>query len=624
MNAIRPISIRVAARWLLLPIAALALPRLADARASTIPFVSIEAARSDWSAQRPPASGWQRVTLPDDWSARWPAHDGVVWYRLTWRQRDADRPVGLAIDYWTLAGAAYLNGTPIARDPQLIEPLSRSWNLPRHWLLARPLLRAGTNVLVVRVSGHAAYQPGLGSVLIGEPRTIRAHFEDEYGVRRSVPRFNLGISAALATLFLAIWLMRRRETAFGWYGLALAAWAGYSLNLVVTSPWPFTTSDGWSRTMLALLLLFVASHAMFVLRFLDRRHPRIERLFYAGVGAGMIGILATPHDHIDVARALVSVAAFTVYLAAVALLLASTWRSRRIDHWGLNLTNLLMLAAAAHDLLAFNGILKGNFFYTPVTSMVLIVGMAIVLAWKFVSATSRVERFNDELTETVEAARAQLKQMLDREHALRIESTRLAERMNLAHNLHDGMGATLVNSIAAIEHDRRAQSPARFLSILKDLREELRLIIDTSTGARPAEQPLADWLAPLRARITLLCESRDIRCRWVVEGLDGCTLPAAQSLDLTRIVQEALTNALKHGGASEIEMILRRHDGVLSLSIRDDGGGFDRRSRRGRGIGLTSMAARATRLGGALDIRSGPEGTAITLDIAAPAEGPST
>src|SRR3546814_11527155 len=109
--------------------------------------------------------------------------------------------------------------------------------------------------------------------------------------------------------------------------------------------------------------------------------------------------------------------------------------------------------------------------------------------------------------------------------------------MRLAHNLHDGMGATLVNNIAMLEHDGRAVSTPRFLSILKELREELRLVIDMSAGVRPADQPLAGWLAPLRARLTLLCENRDIRCRWNLDDLDGFTLPAANSLDIIRIVR---------------------------------------------------------------------------------------
>ena len=141
---------------------------------SFVTFTHIEAARAAQPADTPPATGWVAVSLPDDWSRRWSDFDGDVWYRLTWQQADTTRPVALMLDYLNMAGAVYLNGTLLMRDAHLAEPLTRAWNTPRHQLLAPPLLREGTNTLLVRVAGQAAYQPGLGPVSIGDPATIAA------------------------------------------------------------------------------------------------------------------------------------------------------------------------------------------------------------------------------------------------------------------------------------------------------------------------------------------------------------------------------------------------------------------------------------------------------------------
>lgn len=607
-------------RWFACLIAALAAYASAGAQPSSTPFTSVEAARSDWDAQMPPASGWRAVTLPDDWSTRWPDFDGVVWYRLTWEQDDATRPTALMFDYWTLASAVYLNGAPIARDAHLTEPLSRSWNMPRYFLLARPVIREGTNVLLVRVSGFANYRSGLGPITLGEPGAVGARYDKAYFLRRVLPSFNLGITVALAIFFLAIWLMRRREAAYGWYSLALFAWAGYSLNLVATAPWPFATTDGWSRTTLIMLLLFAASHGLFAIRFLERRFPRAEALLWAGLALGVILMVAAPHPQIGVVRLLLSTVAFALYLGIVLLFFLLTWRSRRVDHWVLNVTNALTVVAGIHDQLTFAGILTDNIYYSPITSQLLIVCMAIVLAWKFVSAMARVEQFNDELTAKVDAARHELSDILNRQHELRLASSRMAERMSLAHNLHDGMGATLVNNIAALEHGGEAIPPARFLSILKELREELRLVIDTTTGAYPADRPLAGWLAPLRARLTLLCEHQGIMCRWQLDELGEYILPAAQSLDVMRIVQEGLTNALKHCGARAIDIALHPCRAGITLTIRDDGHGFDPETARDRGLGLRSMATRASRLGGTLDLNSSLGGTGLIFRIPHAAE----
>lgn len=603
-------------RRLTLLIAALVLHAGAAAASPLAPFTSIEAARSNGDAVTPPVSGWRPVTLPDDWSKRWPDYDGVVWYRLTWDHHGAERPAALMVDYWTLAGAAYLNGSLLARDAHLVEPLSRSWNMPRRWLLAPPVLREGKNVLLVRVSGYAIYEPGLGPVTLGAPATVQGQYDRAHWLRRALPTFNLGITVALATLFFAIWLMRRREAAYGWYSLALLAWAGYSLNLVATTPWPFATTDGWSRTTLIALLLFAVSYCMFAIRFLERRFPRVETLLGVGFLTGLGLMAAVPHDQIGLTRLILSSAASALYCGTVILFFASTWRSRRIDHWVLNLTNALTLAAAIHDQLVFSGVWQRNIYLAPVTSQILIVCMAIVLGWKFVSAMAQVERFNDKLSEKIEAARVEMATLLNRQHELRVASSRMAERIRLAHNLHDGMGATLVNNIAALEHGGGETSPARFLSTLKELREELRLVIDTSTGTHPDDRTPAEWLAPLRARLTLLCENRNILCRWQLDELGDETLAAARGLDMVRVVQEGVTNALRHSGGREIHILLQAHAEKLRLTIRDDGHGFDPEKATGPGIGLQSMASRAARLGGTFNLRSSEEGTVLVFDIA--------
>src|SRR3546814_17346746 len=91
-----------------------------------------------------------------------------------------------------------------------------------------------------------------------------------------------------------------------------------------------------------------------------------------------------------------------------------------------------------------------------------------------------------------------------------------------------------------------------------------------SAGVRPADQPLAGWLAPLRARLTLLCENRDIRCRWNLDDLEGFTLPAANSLDIISIVREGLTNVIKNSSASEVEVVVRQGHGALHIEPTDN------------------------------------------------------
>lgn len=100
----------------------------------------------------------------------------------------------------------------------------------------------------------------------------------------------------------------------------------------------------------------------------------------------------------------------------------------------------------------------------------------------------------------------------------------------------------------------------------------------------------------------------------------GPALDGGAEHQLFRIVQEALTNAVRHGRPSKVEVRMRAAGDLLELEVSDDGRGFDPegRAHRGRRLGLTSMRERAAALGGELSIRSAPgEGTTVHLEVPA-------
>ncbi len=102
------------------------------------------------------------------------------------------------------------------------------------------------------------------------------------------------------------------------------------------------------------------------------------------------------------------------------------------------------------------------------------------------------------------------------------------------------------------------------------------------------------------------------------------TLPQAMAVGLAEIGFEALTNAVKHAGASHITVGLRRRRGAVILEVMDNGKGFNwtRRARRRRGqvgVGLLLMRGRATVLGGTLSIKSAsPRGTLVRAVVSVP------
>jgi signal transduction histidine kinase len=103
-----------------------------------------------------------------------------------------------------------------------------------------------------------------------------------------------------------------------------------------------------------------------------------------------------------------------------------------------------------------------------------------------------------------------------------------------------------------------------------------------------------------------------------VEPIDGLLKPE-QELDIYRVAQEALNNALKHANATEITFEVQKSDTEIVLSVFDTGRGFEQRppdSDSKLGSGLKNLHERAALLGGTLELKSKLQtGTRITLHV---------
>jgi signal transduction histidine kinase len=86
---------------------------------------------------------------------------------------------------------------------------------------------------------------------------------------------------------------------------------------------------------------------------------------------------------------------------------------------------------------------------------------------------------------------------------------------------------------------------------------------------------------------------------------------------LYRIVQEAVTNAVRHAGAERVEIAISEADGVLQVRVADDGNGFDPGAPRA-GFGLTGMSERVALLHGDLEVASSASGTTVSAALPAP------
>ena len=202
------------------------------------------------------------------------------------------------------------------------------------------------------------------------------------------------------------------------------------------------------------------------------------------------------------------------------------------------------------------------------------------------------------------------------------------ERGRLARELHDAMSQSLfslqlavgaADRLLATDPEGASAALATVRALAAQVSAELRTTVE---GLRPADLERDGLAAALAAQLTVAGRVHDVPVDLEVGELGD--LDPDDEHQVLRIAQEAVTNALRHAGASRVRVALGPGEPgsglALVLRVSDDGRGFDPGARglRARRLGLTSMHERAASLGGALTVTSAPgQGTTVELRVPA-------
>lgn len=598
-------------------------------------IVSAQAARSADGAR--PVQGWEHVTLPDRWGRRWPGYSGTVWYRIDWERADcAPAALGLGIDGIGSAGEVFINEDLLWRDASLAEPLSRSWNVPRWWLLPASTLRAGTNTVWVRVVSVAALSSGLvGTLRLGDAADVARAQEQAQWRQRTVYFVNAVLAGMAAALFLLVWGLRRQERAYGWFALMSLCWLAYLSTYLADTPWPFADSLDRARASLVALVGYVLCACLFTFRFGAQRLPWAERALWLLAALGAAAAWWAPQGAESAWFAAIWRGAMAVFLLNGLQFQWHAWRpGRGVAQRLLALCWLVLVAVALFTLGLVPDVWHVARNWAALSGIATIVLVMLLLGGQLAQQMRSAERFQRELEARVAEARAELAHAVAREHAQALDNAKLQERMQIAHDLHDGLGGSLVRGMALLEQAGGQLPGERVLSLLKTLRDDLRQVIDhgSSAGATVPATPV-QWAAPLRHRVTRILDEMGVASEWriaaqwrgpVEEG--GCP-SALQCLLLTRLVEEALSNVIKHSQARRVcvECALPL-PGVFVVRVEDDGRGFDVDAvqRAGLSVGMRSMAARAERMGAVFQVASSAGGTAVSVVLRMPPGRPGS
>ena len=285
----------------------------------------------------------------------------------------------------------------------------------------------------------------------------------------------------------------------------------------------------------------------------------------------------------------------------------------RVQHW----TNLLARTLQAHDvdvqapgpetrlLTEPTVLVNGRLLWVPPVA-----GLPGVALWsreRGARAFSRsdrrlAQRLSELAAQTIEAREAYVRGATE-------------ERERIADDLHDDLGAKLLSLVHA-----SGQADTAVTALAREALDEMRLSVrNLKAQPLPVADVVADWRAETVSRLT----GAGIEVDWDAHlPADVRLLPVRASAQLTRVLREAVSNIIRHSGATHCRVLLQVTGSELQLEIEDNGCGLDTQAvAASLGHGLPNIERRVRRLGGAHRLATGGMG-GVLLMVRLPLEPP--
>lgn len=204
----------------------------------------------------------------------------------------------------------------------------------------------------------------------------------------------------------------------------------------------------------------------------------------------------------------------------------------------------------------------------------------------------------------------------------RLVEAQESERRHIALELHDEAGQALVSLRLGLRLlERQIAEGGGVAGRVAELVETTDGILDglhrLAADLRPASLDHLGLDAALRQYARSAAAKFGLPVHYRARGLTGERLPQAVETALYRVVQEAMTNVVRHARATRVDVMVEHRDGRVLVMIEDDGVGFDpAQVQTGDHLGLLGMRERADALGGTLTVESAPgKGTTIVVEV---------
>ena len=642
-------------------------PVIDEARAARITRADRLDATGPYTGQLPPDESlagpdrprWQSLNLPDNWDSTRALTGGdktteqvsYTWYRLAIPPNAVSPPATPSPELQQLAiylpavgmnAQLFINGADLGSIGRMSEPLSRNFYTPLIFNLPRSLLnRDGRgDVLHILVGGYPQHRNGLAEVFVGSDTALRPAWRWRSFWQNTGTLISTVLTVGLGVYVLMLWGRERGNPVFGWFGLAAVVWGVRNLNLVITDlPLPNLL---WSQLGVVGAVGFVGFFALFTLRYCESENtpaaqakgvdwaaPRWQiALIWCFMAAASLALLLP--DTFETTRANFRwVGFFGVALTCWTQLKLTSlaWQTRTTETALIAAAGMIYIALMMHDYQVTNDKrLLGQYYLRQYAALPLFIAVGSMLTRRYLTALESARDMAATLTSQVKAQHDRLMLNFEQLRDAERQQVQAHERERLMRDLHDGLGLHLLSALMQARSPNA--NPDVMTGILQDCLDDLRVAVDSLASD---ERDPTTILGSLRFRMAPRVEAAGLKLEWHVEGdipeLDW--LDPEKSLQLLRIVQEALTNAMRHGAASVIRIALRqaadsRGKAVVEVSVSDDGKGFDAMApaSSASGRGLTNMRVRAERLSATFRIDSSHAGTRVLMAL--PVDVPPT
>jgi two-component system sensor histidine kinase UhpB len=250
--------------------------------------------------------------------------------------------------------------------------------------------------------------------------------------------------------------------------------------------------------------------------------------------------------------------------------------------------------------------------WSPIVGGLLGLSMVVALAREATEARRTVLSANDILRARLDEREAELRESHAREQEIQKRTVLLEERQRIVRDMHDGIGGQLLG--LAVQVKAKQLDPNGVEEALQASISDMRLIVDSLDSA---EEGVADALRGFEHRVRAQTKAIQAEFHARVDlSEEDAVLGPRGTLQVLRILQESVANAIRHARPSRIELRAGRNaDGQVEISLSDNGPGIPPGASEGRG--LSSMKARAASIGARLDIASAASGTTVRLVLPA-------